>query len=174
MQDPFLATLAASFVNAASTLAVLPLIVTTGRKKLLLSGTIGMAISGIVLWFALSSENGTLAVMVVLAYICFFELGLGAIPWMLGGECFPENAKDSALASASGLNWAANFCVGAFYPQMQAALKSKSFLPFSVVLIAATMVIWCFLPETKGRDAREIVEMMNSNKRDAIRLLNGL
>ena len=54
MQDPFLATLAASFVNAASTLAVFPLIDTMGRKKLLLSGTIGMAISGILLCYALS------------------------------------------------------------------------------------------------------------------------
>ena len=169
--DPLMATLLTSFVNAASTAAVLPLVEAQGRRPLLLWGGGGMAVCAVAMCAALEQKAGAAAVAAVLGYICFFELGLGAVPWMLGGEVFPHNAKEAALAAASGLNWAANFVVGLLFPLLQARLGPLSFLPFAFVLAATTAALWALLPETKGRDPLEIVELMHLNKRTALAAL---
>ena len=110
-----------------SAVAVLPLIESAGRRPLLLTGIGGMAVSALVLTGAMvrlgaqapalevnNPEEGAggggggmgvlalAAVSGVLAFVSFFELGLGAIPWSIGGEIFPPDAKDAALGFAAG------------------------------------------------------------------------
>ena len=41
----------------------------------------------------------------MLLFVSAFELGLGAIPWSIGGEIFPPDAKDAALGFAAAANW---------------------------------------------------------------------
>ncbi len=177
VEDPVFATLLASGVNALSTVAVIPLIETAGRRPLLLWGCGGMAASALALCAAISlGLPGGWAVTAVLAFIVFFELGLGAVPWILGGEVFPAEAKDAALSAASALNWGANFAVGLLFPAVQEYLGPFSFLPFAACLAATYLVVYAYLPETKNRSPREVLDRIHANKvtaHAALRRLKG-
>jgi SP family facilitated glucose transporter-like MFS transporter 8 len=132
LATPAVGTLLASGVNLAATAAVLPLIETRGRRPLLLAGCAGMAAAALALTFAMvqldaraprAATDGTssfgsggggvggggllgwCAVAAVLLYVSAFEVGLGAIPWMITHELLPSSARDATLGLASGCNW---------------------------------------------------------------------
>jgi len=109
-----------------------------------------------------------LAVLGVLSFVSFFEVGLGAIPWLLGGEIFSAEAKDAAMGFASGCNWFANFGVGLFFPSLNQALGALSFLPFALVLGLTFVAAHALLPETKGRTPKEVVELMHARWRSLV------
>jgi hypothetical protein len=79
-----------------------------GRKPLLLWGAGGMMASAAVLTVCLvakesnpsaSSALGGTALLFVMLYVVFFEIGLGAIPWMIGGEFFAEAPRAGAMGT---------------------------------------------------------------------------
>ena len=41
----------------------------------------------------------------VILFVAFFEVGLGAIPWAIGGEIFPVESRGAAMALAAAVNW---------------------------------------------------------------------
>jgi len=100
-------------VQVVMTGVSIPLMDTAGRKVLLLTATVGMFFCclGMVIFFALPNDSrsnfGWLAMLSSFAYIAFFSLGLGPIPWLMMGEIFPQQIR----ASASSLAAAFNFCM---------------------------------------------------------------
>jgi SP family facilitated glucose transporter-like MFS transporter 3 len=61
----------------------------TGRKTLILWSSAGMFLSCIVVVVALLGlVNNMFAVLAVNAFVFFFEIGLGPIPWLIVAEMF--------------------------------------------------------------------------------------
>lgn len=46
-----------------------------------------------------ASGLGAFSIVVVLLYVCFFEIGLGPIPWLLGGEMLPESPRAAVMST---------------------------------------------------------------------------
>jgi sugar porter (SP) family MFS transporter len=99
-------TIAVGAINVLATAASIPLIERAGRKPLLLWAIGGMLVMALALTGSLIAKDkdpslsgplSVLSIIFVNLYVCFFEVGLGAIPWSIGGELFPEEPRATAM-----------------------------------------------------------------------------
>lgn len=60
-----------------------------------------------------------LSVLSVLAFVVFFAVGPGSIPWMITAELFSQGPRPTAMAIAVLVNWMANFVVGIGFPSLK-------------------------------------------------------
>lgn len=141
-----------------------------GRKALLLTGAGGMlgsglvltaalllkAAGGVVLGMQLGGALDMLSILSVLAFVSFFELGPGPIPWQIGSEIFPEEPRAAAMGAAAVLNWVLNAAVGLGFPLMQAGLGPLAFAPFCAVLAYWLYFTRRYVPETQAKPIAEI------------------
>lgn len=128
-----------------------------------------------------------LSVVSVLAFVVFFAVGPGSIPWMITAELFSQGPRPSAMAIAVLVNWMANFVVGIGFPSLkvgvniiimikpedtdltrdfvfllfhsQAELENYTFLPFSVFLAIFWIFTYKRVPETKNKTFEEILAL---------------
>ena len=56
------------------------------------------------------------ALLAVMAFVSFFEIGLGPIPWLIVAEMFDAKYVATAMSMACITNWACNFFVGLSFP----------------------------------------------------------
>jgi hypothetical protein len=145
-------TIATGFINVLATAASIPLIERAGRKPLLLWACGGMLACSLCLTGVLVVKDaapafakvfGALSIVFVLIYVCFFEVGLGAIPWSIGGELFPEDSRATAMGFAAGANWLGTTIVGVAFPYLQELLGNYSFLPFAICQLRAVCPFHC-------------------------------
>ncbi len=164
-------TIGAGAVNLLSTMLAIALIERMGRKPLVLAGMGGMGLSTVGLIVALqlkaghpdsATTLGYVAIVFVLLFVAFFEIGLGAIPWAIGGEIFPVESRGAAMALAAAVNWVCATLIGVLFPILNKALPNGlSFLPFAVTLGLGFVFAVAYVPETKGKTPAEIVAAMN-------------
>ena len=169
--DATVGTIAAGAVNLLATGLSLPLIERLGRRTLILTGIAGMGLStaGLVTALLLKPSYpdstvllGYIAIVFVMFAVAFFEIGLGAIPWSIGGELFPAESKGAAMAFGAAVNWTATTLVGLLFPLMQTSLPNGlSFAPFAACLGAAFVFALARVPETKGKSAQQLLVEMN-------------
>ncbi|NXV54611.1 GTR1 protein, partial [Molothrus ater] len=62
---------------------------------------------------------GALALGSALAFVGFFAVGPGPLPWFVGAELFPPGPRGAALALAGLVNWASNTAVAMAFPPLQ-------------------------------------------------------
>ncbi len=98
-----------------------------GRRTLLLWSVGGMffctlgilwAMSAIYKMEEIESEEVSMynfmALVFVMAYVSFFEIGLGPIAWLIVAEIFTAQLLSSAMGIAILFNWLTNFLVGSW------------------------------------------------------------
>lgn len=59
-----------------------------------------------------------MAIVAVMMFVAFFELGPGPIPWFIVAELFSQGPRPAAMAVAGCCNWTANFLVGMSFPKL--------------------------------------------------------
>jgi sugar porter (SP) family MFS transporter len=133
-----------------------------GRKPLLRVGALLMA--GTLLLLAISlwtidnqSVRGALTLVLLIVFLAGYELGWGAVVWVMIAEVFPLRVRGIGTGTASVVLWAATFTITFVFPVMNSNLG----LPVSAVIFAAVGVILFvlvtrFVPETKGRTLEQI------------------
>ncbi|KAG4074657.1 hypothetical protein HA402_004528 [Bradysia odoriphaga] len=165
------ATIGIGAIMVLMTLASIPLMDRTGRRTLHLYGLGGMFIFSIFItisflikeFFGYVQEMidwmSYLSVISTLAFVVFFAVGPGSIPWMITAELFSQGPRPSAMAIAVLVNWSANFVVGIGFPSLQNALENYTFLPFSVFLAIFWIFTYKKVPETKNKTFEEILAL---------------
>jgi sugar porter (SP) family MFS transporter len=109
-------TVLVGVTNVVFTVLAVLLLDRVGRRKLLLTGTVGM-IAGLLLlavYFTsamLQERAGYLALAGLLVFIASFAIGLGPVFWLMISEIFPIGIRSVAMAACTITNWAANFIV---------------------------------------------------------------
>ena len=89
IDDPLMGTTLVSAINVLATYVALQLMDTTGRVPLLVWSAGGMLASTVVVTVTLLGYLPNLvAVFGVMAFVTFFEIGLGPIPWLIVAEMF--------------------------------------------------------------------------------------
>ena len=174
IDDPIIGTLAAFAINVLATLFALPLVDRVGRKTLLCWSAGGMFVCCILLTLALLEIlPNSMAVVAVLIYISFFELGLGSIPFFLVSELIDPEYFGRMQSLAMTINWLCNFLVGMCFPFMVKHLGSFSFVPFAAALLVASVYAIVWLPETRGKSLDEVmadIERRRTGGRQAVAL----
>ena len=155
--NPALGTALVGLVNVVATMLASSLMDGQRRVTMLALSIGGMLVSAAVLTLALQGLlSNAWALVGVILYVFFFELGLGPIPWMIVPELFTTAQVVPAQAMASQLNWCMNILVGLGFPVLNATLGAYAFLPFAAVLVAALVFVLAVLPETFGRTPEDV------------------
>jgi SP family facilitated glucose transporter-like MFS transporter 3 len=85
--DPLVGTNLVSLVNMVATYAAVLLMDSIGRRTLLLWSSSGMLLSSALIIAALSGIIPHAAALVaVMLFVSFFEIGLGPVPWLIVAE----------------------------------------------------------------------------------------
>ncbi|XP_042364894.1 solute carrier family 2, facilitated glucose transporter member 1 [Plectropomus leopardus] len=160
VEQPVYATIGAGVVNTAFTVVSLFVVERAGRRSLHLLGLLGMAASAVLMTIALAllevKGMSYLSIVAVFAFVAFFEIGPGPIPWFIVAELFSQGPRPSAIAVAGLSNWTANFIVGMGFQYVQEACGAYVFVIFTVLLLFFFIFTFFKVPETKGRTFDEI------------------
>ena len=157
ISNPKVGTAVVGAVNVAATYVALLLMDSCGRKTLLLWSSGGMFLSCIVLVAALLGIiSNVYALVAVILYVSFFEIGLGPIPWLIVAEMFDAKYVALAMSASCQVNWFCNFLVGLIFPYINNYLGAYSFVPFAAVLFLGFIFIHIWLPETQGTTPEEL------------------
>uniref|UniRef100_A0A672ZT63 Solute carrier family 2, facilitated glucose transporter member 1-like n=1 Tax=Sphaeramia orbicularis TaxID=375764 RepID=A0A672ZT63_9TELE len=161
VEQPVYATIGAGVVNTAFTVVSLFVVERAGRRSLHLLGLMGMAGATILMTIALALLEklkwmSYLSIVAIFAYVAFFELGPGPIPWFIVAELFSQGPRPSAIAVAGFSNWTANFIVGMCFQYIEELCYPYVFVIFTVLLLVFFIFTYFRVPETKGRTFDEI------------------
>ncbi len=155
--NPLIGTTLVGAVNVVATYIALLLMDSCGRRTLLLWSSGGMFLSCIILVLALLKYlSNTYALVAVMIYVTFFEIGLGPIPWLIVAEMFDAKYVALAMSASCQVNWVCNFLVGLIFPYLNKYLGPYSFVPFAVVLFLGFLFSAIWLPETQGTTPEEL------------------
>ena len=157
-------------INVASTLLAIALVDKWGRKPLLLTGSIGMAVFlgllAVVFGtsavgtdgnLALSRSAGLLALVGANLYIIAFGMSWGPVMWVLLGEMFPNQVRGAALAVAGFSQWIANFLVTMTFPLLLKWIGlGGAYGLYAGFALLSFFFVRAAIRETKGRTLEEM------------------
>jgi len=158
ISESLLNIVATGVVNLIFTLVALRTVDRWGRRKLMLLGASGLAITYTLLGAAYYLElNGGVVLMVILVGIGLYALTLAPVTWVILAEIFPNRIRGAAMALASTTLWIASTLLVLFFP----IIKSKiyiygAFWLFAAICIFGFLFVKAKLPETKGKSLEEI------------------
>jgi MFS transporter, SP family, xylose:H+ symportor len=139
------------FTNLVFTMIAMTVIDRFGRKRLLLVGAAGLALClGLVAYAFHRGVGGTLVLASLIGYIAFFAFSQGSVIWVYLSEIFPNRvrARGQALGSFTHWFWAA--LVSWTFPVIAEASGASAFAFFAGMMVLQFVLVWVFLPETKG------------------------
>jgi SP family galactose:H+ symporter-like MFS transporter len=162
-------------VNVLATFIAIAFIDGLGRRKLLLAGLIGMAVSlvvvGAAFWFITAPVAGAApaegpnpaGIVTLVALVCFiicFAFSMGPVVWTVINEVFPAHIRGRAVAVATAVNWGSAFLVSQFFLTVIGAIgNSFTFWLFAFFCVVAWVWIYFRLPETKGQSLEQIQQL---------------
>ena len=149
--------------SVVCTVVALALVDRVGRKPLLSSGTMGMALGMAIVgalfhWHA----TGMYVVLTMFLVLAAYLVSLAPLAWLIMSEIFPNRLRGKAMAAASVCVWVAAFLTANFFPPMVDWFKTAfgtpamAFWVYAAVSAGAYVFSRLVVPETKGRTLEEI------------------
>ena len=148
-------------VNLVFTFAAMRMVDSWGRRKLMLLGSIGLAVIYLALGSSYYFELKGLAVLVlVLLAIATYSMTLAPVTWVILSEIFPNSIRGTAMAIATTSLWIACFVLTYTFPILNKMLHaSGTFWLYAFICLSGFLFILKRLPETKGKSLEEIEKM---------------
>ena len=145
-------------VNLVFTFVAIRTIDQWGRRKLLLFGSSGLAVTYLLLSICYLTEvKGGFALALVLIGIAIYAMSLAPVIWVVLSEIFPNRIRGMAMAIATTALWVASFVLTYTFPLLNSGLgTSGTFFLYSVICLAGFLFILKTLPETKNKSLEEI------------------
>lgn len=169
-----LQTIIVGIVNLTFTVVAILTVDKFGRKPLMIIGSLGMAVSMLLLGttFYLGQAGGNLtsgqsyaALAFMLLYTAAFAMSWGPVCWVLLAEIFPNSIR-AAMSIAVAAQWIANWIVSLTFPMMNdnVWLTDKfnhgfSYWIYGIMGILSALFMWKFVPETKGKTLEEMEKL---------------
>ncbi len=140
-----------------------------GRRPLMLLGAAGMGGSLLTMgamaqWLTDPASASGWMLLAIVAYVVCFGLSVGPVTWVILSEIFPTAVRGRALGLATFCLWLADYVVTQTFPILDApdSWMVRQFhhaMPFYLYAFfcgALIIVVWRFVPETKGKSLEEI------------------
>ena len=152
-----LQTIIMGLVNVVFTVVAIMTVDKWGRKPLLITGSIGMAV-GMFAISALSFNNviGISTLVFIIIYTASFMMSWGPICWVLISEIFPNKIRGQAVAVAAAFLWLANYRSPSTYPAMRELSGGVTYGFYGLMALLSAFFVWKMVPETKGRSLEEM------------------
>ncbi|HYK36560.1 MFS transporter, partial [Alloacidobacterium sp.] len=146
-----LQAVAVGAMNLVATLLAMSVIDKFGRKKLLLFGTVGLAICltviGVLFW---THSHLNLLVWLLMIYIALFAVSHGAVVWVYISEVFPNRVRAKGQSLGSSAHWITNAVISLVFPIFAKSSGSAPFLFFAAMMVVDFFIILFYYPETAG------------------------
>lgn len=145
-------------VNLIFTLVAMFTVDKWGRKKLMVFGSIGLAVAYILLGSAFYFGLKGIAVLIlVVTAIAIYAMSLAPIVWVILSEIFPNQIRGAAMALATFALWVACFILTYTFPLLNQSLGAAgTFWLYAGICVFGFLFIVRKLPETKGKSLEEI------------------
>ena len=166
--NSLLLSLSTQIFNIAGTVLALIVLDRVGRRPLLLTGSVGMAVMLAVATYAFSHAGtvdgepnladpyGPMALIAAHVFVFFFAISWGPVVWVLLGEMFPNRFRAPALAVAAAAQWLANFAITATFPPLSEISLSMTYLGYTAFAAVSVWFVLKWVPETKGRTLEDM------------------
>ena len=179
VSNNMLFTVIMGIINISFTLVAVFTVEKLGRKPLLITGSIGMAIGA--LGVALSNVMtlpAVIPVISIMVYSACFMFSWGPICWVYISELFPNTIRSQATAWAVAFQWIFNFIVSStFVPMYNMKLGAMgdsfghffAYALYGVICVGAAIFVWRLVPETKGKTLEDMTALWRnrSNKQSS-------
>ncbi|MBR4826956.1 MAG: D-xylose transporter XylE [Bacteroidales bacterium] len=169
VSNNMLFTVIMGVINISFTLVAVFTVEKLGRKPLLITGSLGMAVGA--LGVALSNVVTLPAIVPVLSimvYSACFMFSWGPICWVYISEIFPNTIRSQATAWAVAFQWIFNFVVSStFVPMYNMKLGAMddafghffAYALYGIICLAAAVFVWRLVPETKGKTLEDMTRL---------------
>ena len=174
VSNNMLFTVIMGVINISFTLVAVFTVEKLGRKPLLITGSLGMALGA--LGVALSNVVTLPAIVPVLSimvYSACFMFSWGPICWVYISELFPNTIRSQATAVAVAFQWIFNFIVSStFVPMYNMKLGAMgdsfghffAYALYGVICLVAAVFVWKLVPETKGKTLEAMTALWRARK----------
>lgn len=164
--DAFFQSVLVSLVNLVFTLLALWMIDLSGRKKLILTGTLLQSVSfGLVGWFYHIHGSGLGVLILVMTFVAGHAFGNGVACWVIISEIYPTKIRGRAMSIATTALWVVGYLGNQSFPLLQKHLGSDgTFWIFSSAAFLNLLFVLWLVPETKGRTLEDITRFWAGGK----------
>lgn len=161
-KDSLTISVVTAIVNILVTLVAIALVDRIGRRPILLTGSIGMAVSLGTMALAFSAATGSgaeislpgawgpVALVAANVFVVSFGASWGPLVWVLLGEIFPSRIRARALGLAAAAQWIANFIITLTFPSMASASLPLTYGMYALFAVASFFFVMFKIPETNG------------------------
>lgn len=167
MQDPMVQTVIMGIVNIGFTLVAIFTVEKLGRRILLITGSLGMAVGAlcVTLAAAVPSLPAVVGVVGIMVYSASFMFSWGPICWVLIAEIFPNTIRGAAVAIAVAFQWVSNFIVSSTFVPLYSWSPSFTYGFYCVMCLIAALFVWKMVPETKGKTLEDMTVLWRSRNK---------
>lgn len=176
MGNPMVQTVIMGIINILFTLLAVFTVEKWGRKPLLISGSIGMAVGalGVALCNVIVGLPPMISVISIMIYSASFMFSWGPICWVLIAEIFPNTIRGTAVAIAVAFQWIFNFIVSStFVPMYNMSLGDMgdkfghmfAYALYGIICVIAALFVWKMVPETKGKTLEDMTNLWKNSKK---------
>ena len=168
MDNPMVVTVVMGIVNISFTLVAVFTVEKLGRKPLLISGSLGMALGafGVAITFGNPALEMVTMISLMLYAACFM-FSWGPICWVYIAELFPNTIRGGATAIAVAFQWIFNFIVSStFVPMFNIELTKGdgfghwfTYGLYGLICVIAAIFVWKLVPETKGKTLEDMSKL---------------
>lgn len=161
-----LSTAGIGLVNLGFTMLGMWLIDLSGRKVLLLAGSIGYIISlAAITWAFQTQAGGLFVVAFVFLFIASHAVGQGAVIWVFIAEIFPNNVRTKGQSLGSGTHWIFAALITLLMPFLLGRYDGQTIFAFFTGMMVLQLLFVLFLmPETKKRSLEYLAEHLSRHE----------
>ena len=176
MGDPMVQTVFMGIVNLLFTLLAVLTVEKLGRRPLLITGSVGMAVGafGVAVCNLVGTLPPVMSVVSIMVYSASFMFSWGPICWVLIAEIFPNTIRSAAVAVAVAFQWVSNFIVSStFLPMYNMSVGDMgdsfghmfAYGLYGVICLVAALFVWRLVPETKGKTLEDMTRLWRERGR---------
>ncbi len=157
VNNNMLFTVIMGVINISFTLVAVFTVEKLGRKPLLITGSLGMAVGALgVALSNVASLPALVPVVSIMVYSACFMFSWGPICWVYISELFPNTIRSQATAWAVAFQWIFNFIVSSTFVPMYTRSPFLAYALYGVICLVAAAFVWKLVPETKGKTLEEM------------------
>lgn len=158
--DAFFQSVLVSVINLAFTFVALWWVDKAGRKTLIIGGTtvqcVSLALAG---WFYHIHGSAIAVLAFVMSFVAGHAAGNGVAMWVIISEIYPTKLRGRAMSIATTTLWVVGYLGNQLFPLMMKDLGSDgTFWTFSSMALMTIILVFLFVPETKGRSLEEMTK----------------
>lgn len=152
-------------VNLIFTLVAIALVDRFGRRVLLLIGCCGVGIADLLAGLAYHLHmRGAFVLTLTLCAIALYAVSLAPVTWVVIAEIFPNRLRSVGVSAAVASLWGASFLLTSTFPLLMGLFSmGGTFFLYSGICFLGGILIYRFVPETKGKSLEELETILGTH-----------